>query len=158
MAYHVCTAAPPPPSSLHSCSLQVFIVLSGRKPRIIPISSHQHKSFLYVGSFICSPFNLVLLLKIWVFFFRFGSRTFCGAPGCDVTTSSHLRAPLRFAVLASFQQVSLRTSLCWVPAVGVVERTGSKGVSPQTLTVAAAVSDKRLEQQLAKVQPQGGVD
>lgn len=117
-AHGVCAAVPPPPSSLHSCALQLFIVLFGRKPGIIPVSSHQHQSFLYVVSFICSPLNLAVLLKIWVFFFRSGSRTFCGAPGRDVTTSCHLRAPLRFAVLAPSQQVSPRTSLCWVPAWG----------------------------------------
>lgn len=84
MTHRVCTAAPPPPeSSFIHAFVQLLIVLFGLRPGIIPVSSHQPKSFLSLGSFIFSPLNLAILLEIQelsllVLLVRFGSRRFSG--------------------------------------------------------------------------------
>ena len=59
MTHRVCTAAPPPPeSSFIHAFVQLLIVLFGLRPGIIPVSSHQPKSFLSLGSFIFSEISV----------------------------------------------------------------------------------------------------
>lgn len=77
---HSNTTSPQKAAFIHAF-IQLLIVLFGLRPGIIPVSSHQPKSFLSVGSFIFSALNLAVLPEIRVLsllLFRFGSRTFSG--------------------------------------------------------------------------------